>query len=50
MKFSPAETTGSSTVFYWADNMDKTVDITGVSGKVVDYEILGDKIYMISIR
>lgn len=40
----------ASKVFYWGDDMELPKDITKNSGKVVDYEVVGDKIYMICMR
>ncbi len=40
----------ASKVFFWADEEELPRDITGTSGKVVDYEVIGDRIYMIAMR
>lgn len=40
----------SSRVFYWADDEPLPKAVSAAGGKVVDYEIVGDCLYMIAIR
>jgi len=40
----------SSGVFYWADDKDLPEPVSKASGKVVDYEVIGDALYMIAMR
>ena len=40
----------SSRVFYWDDGKDLPEVVTAAEGKVIDYEIVGDTLYMIAMR
>lgn len=40
----------SSKVFFWGDDQELPMAVTQTKGKVIDYEIAGDKIYLIAMR
>lgn len=40
----------SSKVFYWGDDQPLPIPITRAKGKVIDYEVIGDQLYMIAMR